>query len=878
MKILLPNNKTEMYDPNQNKWTTLANFPLSSGLSHFGIALENDNVWLVGGRLNATRDVTNQVWRYNITNNTWQRGPDLPYNLASGALVKLGRKLLFLAGGTHSPSDIRKLCVLTNYFLTLDLDNPNSGWKSGEYLPLPSHIQSIHSSVAVIGGKIYLVGGQYGHDCGEEDHSKVFRFDPSLNEWERLADMPFVNSHNEGASFAVDGKFISAGGQIVGDKVMEYNTWTNSWRQLDLIRNGTGNIIRLIGPISKVIGNKIFIATGGLNSSNYQATKLLLVKNFNRVLSDTLAFSTKKIELNLKNTDSNYNKNVWLWTYQGKANYQVNLSNLPDWLSITKDPGNVADETAVEFKIQIKPQFLQQGTNSFSLMATAPNYTNAKLDIIINTNLPPTVNAGSDRAIILPQNFINISGTAQDADGQIVTRLWTQRSGPNIATLINSNTENLRAENLLQGNYIFRLTATDNLGATAFDEMKVSVLGSGAPIVNAGADKVISLPLNQTNLSGSANDVDGNISTYQWSQTTGPNTANIQNANNSQATVSNLIAGNYTFRLTAWDNDNLSDFDEVNVLVNQTPIVNAGLDQNFKSPPQDSTQLIGIASDNDGTINQIQWTQINGPNTALIVNANALSTKVKNLIVGIYTFRLQVTDNQGAVSSDDVLITVELGQQTIAAFFLVDADNDVIIRKMKDNETINMSTLNAQGIQNINIRVNTQPSKVGSVRLILSGKESRVITENGSPYTLFGDTNGNYGPWNPSTGSYTLTATPYTLTSAGGVAGLPLVINFSVTRNNNLQVKPTNSNIEVKNKLLIYPNPFDNELIIKDLDKYTGKLNIQISDLNGQVLYDKSYLSTPQNLKLELKTLPTGVYLLIIKGQNHADTFLIEKR
>ena len=44
-----------------------------------------------------------------------------------------------------------------------------------------------------------------------------------------------------------------------------------------------------------------------------------------------------------------------------------------------------------------------------------------------------------------------------------------------------------------------------------------------------------------------------------------------------------------------------------------------------------------------------------------------------------------------------------------------------------------------------------------------------------------GDAPGDdYLPWTPSVGSHTLVATPYTAASAGGTAGTPLTVNFSV--------------------------------------------------------------------------------------------------
>ena len=90
-------------------------------------------------------------------------------------------------------------------------------------------------------------------------------------------------------------------------------------------------------------------------------------------------------------------------------------------------------------------------------------------------NIKPTAAAGSDIAITLPVNSVSLSGKATDSDGTISATTWSKISGPSQFTFNTTNTLTPTVSNLASGVYVFRLTATDDKGATATDDVTVTV-------------------------------------------------------------------------------------------------------------------------------------------------------------------------------------------------------------------------------------------------------------------------------------------------------------------------------------------------------------------------------------------------------------------
>ncbi len=280
------------------------------------------------------------------------------------------------------------------------------------------------------------------------------------------------------------------------------------------------------------------------------------------------------------------------------------------------------------------------------------------------SNQPPTANGGQNKVITLPDNSASFTGSGQDPDGTIASVLWVQDSGPTSATLSSTSVATLNVSDLIEGTYVFKITVKDNNGAEGFDQVNVRVnpaLPNAPPVANAGNDLTVTLPTNAITISATATDSDGTIASQSWSQLSGP-ASTMTGTSSLNLDLADLIEGVYLFRLTVTDDGGATAFDEVAVTVNrpspnEPPIVDAGIDLDVVAPPN-TLHLSGTASDSDGTVALIAWSQVSGPNASSIATPNALSTDVNNIQLGTYVFRLTVTDDQGTTTSDEVLMNV----------------------------------------------------------------------------------------------------------------------------------------------------------------------------------------------------------------------------
>lgn len=131
------------------------------------------------------------------------------------------------------------------------------------------------------------------------------------------------------------------------------------------------------------------------------------------------------------------------------------------------------------------------------------------------------------------------------------------------------------------------------------------------------------------------------------------------------------------------------------------------------------------------------------------------------------------------VQAETWITQASASSQAVVSFTLINADTDQPIsgyEVINNGAVINSASLPTT---HLNIRANTSPAIVGSVRFGFDGN-ANARTESQAPYALFGNSGTDYAAGTLSVGSHVLSGTPYTATAAGGTTGTPLTISFTI--------------------------------------------------------------------------------------------------
>jgi hypothetical protein len=446
-------------------------------VSHQGVVLIDNTVWHIGGRVgNHPGPLTSEIWIYNISSNSWSQGPNLvdpatgkPIKWAAGGVALIGRTLHLFGGmiETACNSDQSK------YHLTLNVDD----WLQNRSGPAPwKNVKAVmpiarnHFATIVLGGKIYALGGQFGHDCyGGQDQKYSHVYDPVTDKWKELPQMSAPRSHCDAASFAMDGKIYLVGGQGLYGSSINYvtvfdplgNNGAGSWM------NDNNLVLSTVyeGMSAKLLNNDIIISHGGVGTSR-KPQKLTYSHTMARNPVYKLVFSSDSLNLIALPTKQ-VDTGAVLFTIDGTKNYSV--SSNASWLKVTKNNTGLATANGAEIRLTASAQNLTQGLYRATLMATGTGSGTAYQSATLKVSL--LVCSGAAATDIC-------NGVDDDCDGQVDEDCLPKISidSPSVNEG-NSGTKMVRFRVSLNQSSLLPVTvkyATQNSSATAADYVSKS--------------------------------------------------------------------------------------------------------------------------------------------------------------------------------------------------------------------------------------------------------------------------------------------------------------------------------------------------------------------------------------------------------------------
>ncbi|WP_300670663.1 PKD domain-containing protein, partial [Desulfoluna sp.] len=321
---------------------------------------------------------------------------------------------------------------------------------------------------------------------------------------------------------------------------------------------------------------------------------------------------------------------------------------------------------------------------AFNNCYKASDFTNeiTKTTSAISRDTTPTADAGQAQAHPETANgiptLITLDGSGStDPDGSISAYHWARvDSYTDITTILSSTTAaqpSFNAPDVTEETALeFELTVTDNEGATATDRVQITITPVLPPTANPGPDQTINEGFPVTLNGSGSTDPDGSITGWLWEQVPDSQapTVSLAGANTSSAsfTAPNVAPGGaiLTFKLTVTDNDGAinSATTVVNIVhINQRPTADAGATQTVDEGT--SVTLNGTGSiDSDGSLTSWLWEQVPDAQAPTVALAGATTSTASFTAPDIgpdgatLTFKLTVTDNNGAKSSATTTVNV----------------------------------------------------------------------------------------------------------------------------------------------------------------------------------------------------------------------------
>ena len=715
------------YNITNNTWQRKADMP--EVITHAPTVAAGNTIYLLGGYLgNHPGPATTHVWKYDTTSNSWSRGPDLPQPRGASSAAIINNVIYVVAGATRTKGQLDD--TDHNDFYKLDLNQSNPTWQVLPDIPMGRN----HIGGAALNGKFYAIGGQIGHQEPSTNQTRVDVYDPATNTWSRVADMPLGRGHISDSTFVVNGRIMVIGGTVNGGSgglassdVLLYDPVSDVWLKAPSIPQYRKT------PIADVWGDTLVVSTGGgygPTSTTWTASlpgTWEIGANMNVALGEVAAgiIGNKMYVVGEANPSTTvYNLSTNTWTAQNIAQRTYK--------------GNHHAAEVINNKFYLfgglgasggnnKLQIYNPATNSWSLGADLPFGAGSSSTALINGK------------VYLAGGIVYTGSTGSTTNRLVVydpsTNTWSADKAP-----------------MPQGR---------NHAAAATDGSKLYVFGGRGP--GSGDDNVVANGFDTLQI------YDPATNTWQSSDDAGSTLAPLPQA---RGGTGKAVYYNGEFYVMGGETINGAGATANNVY-DRVDIYN----------PTTNTWRLGTSmpTARHGIFPVLIGQRI------YVAGGGTKAGYSNSTILEIYNPEgdTVVPPTPTATSTTPTITPIPTNTPVppqIVKLTLINADTNQPIAgfdPIPNGAVIDYATL---GTTNLNILATTNPATVGSVRFWLDGTQFR--TENIAPYAMAGDqSNGtDFLPFVPplTAGQHTVRAIPYSASNAGGTAGTPVEVTFTI--------------------------------------------------------------------------------------------------
>ena len=256
----------DVYDPATDTWRAGPDLPGAE--THMGVATAGRDIIIAGGFSgtfsNGPRppDIAD-VWRWSAADAVWNPGPPLPNALAAFACALVDNELHAAGGlGPDGASDSP-----SHFVWDITADPAAAAWVTAA----PLLDARNHGGGAALGGSFYAVAGRHQWNELSGDVPDLNQFDPASGAWIDLTPIPTPRSEIGASTIAMsDGRLLVIGGSTAGvtpnADVLVYDPAQDTWTALPSLP------ARRKGAVAARIGRSIVVTTGSPTSVDPSAT------------------------------------------------------------------------------------------------------------------------------------------------------------------------------------------------------------------------------------------------------------------------------------------------------------------------------------------------------------------------------------------------------------------------------------------------------------------------------------------------------------------------------------------------------------------------------------------------------------------------------